>query len=66
MIRKFSEMADGFSVSHSLTRDHREVGFSIRISSEKSMKRWLKLVPLLNPVQDIQVLGLETILGVSA
>lgn len=51
MIHKFSEMADGFGVSHSLTRDHREVGFSLRISAEVSMTRWLMHIPLPNPVQ---------------
>jgi len=51
IIRKFSEIADSFNVAHSLSKDHKDVGFSLRISAEDSMEKWLKHVRLLNPVQ---------------
>jgi LAGLIDADG DNA endonuclease family protein len=51
IIRKFLEIADSFNVAHSLSKDHKDVGFSLRISAEDSMEKWLKHVRLLNPVQ---------------
>ncbi len=44
-------MAERLSVRHSVSKDHPEVGFSLRISRNESMRRWLDYIPLLNPVQ---------------
>src|SRR6266699_4792858 len=34
-----------------ISRDHPTTGFSLRISGEGGIRRWLQHVPLLNPVQ---------------
>jgi len=46
-----ARMAERLSVRHSVSKDHPDVGFSLRISRDESMRRWMDHIPLLNPVQ---------------
>jgi len=51
LAQELDATADEIPVGHSISRDHPTTGFSLRISGERGIRRWLQLVPLLNPVQ---------------
>ena len=51
LAQELDATADEIPVRHSISRDHPTTGFSLRINEEKGIRRWIRLVPLLNPVQ---------------
>lgn len=51
LAQELDATADEIPVGHSISRDHPTTGFSLRISGEGGIRRWLQHVPLLNPVQ---------------
>lgn len=51
LAQELDTTADEIPVGHSISKDHPTTGFSLRISGERSIHRWLQRVPLLTPVQ---------------
>jgi len=51
LAQELDATANEIPIRHSISRDHPTTGFSLRISGEKGIRRWIRLVPLLNPVQ---------------